>query len=1502
MIKEQKSTSSPRKVSNAEVGKAFDAMVKSARQDLLGVLMNWRDYELNEDNDRIIGYPGRDRLYSKGNDGGKVNISKREFMRWLASNGPFDTTEYGPDIAANQEWIDQISKLRTFLPAGFGAAPASLGGVQNSPKWFGNSKAVDTDGNGQELKNLVLEQYAPKSIERIETSGMLAAKTVSTKKIASRPIFIMRGNFGREQFKQAVAEAKTAGIENFDKMYVYADLAPYSGKMIDFTRLDEVVGIDRLPNEPTAQDSGGVIIDLFPVDARTEELVQEQGEPVASKMDAERRLSAGERIFAMHEQDETLSEITSVSQIKAWSSDQLIALSRDSGGAPIAQTDRRAFKNWFGDSKVVEPDGSPMVVFHNTNADFTTFKKGIRSGLAGNGIYFSEYPLPQFGNRQIKAYLKIENPITRATELPGMRVLNSAGIPTKFIDDIFEKFPEFDGIINRSEIVVKSPSQIKSATDNNGDFSRSNSDIRYSLADDEKGSDVVVSEASSLPSFEQTEQSTAYAAAIAAGKKRHALRILHAALEVEKEVDFTVDRGGAHSPSGPDDGSPLYDVCRAGSYPEDLYSFNGLRYYATGEDVMDREAYGYIQKFAAHPNMRITVYRAVEPSDENKIQPGAWVTTVRKYAKEHGEGVLAGKYKIIKKEVYARDIFTSGDSWLEWGYHPQEFKPELAKGERSKMSLDERLARLRNTPIDQGVVSAFEQWFGDSKVVAPNGEPLVVYHGTSKSFEAFDRKKIGSNYGADEVGFFFTSDPREATYAAQDSAKGNGGEQILPVYLSLKNPLTHTTSNWASDWYDTKGGWLMNKALEEGHDGIIIHGDGSSLYIAMNPNQIKSAIGNTGDFDRHSPGIRFSFADSGAASADRHPFGSVHGGADDAYLKAVFRGNLKVAQAIIDKAAQAAGYSTEAFHAGTVVNRFDVRNVGKGVTGVKSPYIYFGSDRNATEFYADAGTDRITRRYFLKTDGFVAFDNGSPRSNADDASVAAFDSGDQEFVGAVTHDVVDGDMEMSVYTIPYNENGSTHLAKLADAVVYDNNGGLILPSQRFGAESEDLRFGGATVDAPRLVQKTSGHYDWQAACFRNPRASPLPGKSSVFEVCSAISAVVGMDIEELPKGIGKFLVVTSDQIANDWTPVLGSNFLASLGADTEFQRVLGEAKVAQSVAIESLGSLQHGTILKHTTEEKWMAIFPDVVQVGRWRVIDFDPHGISGQSWIDGRNVAIACATRLNFTEPDNAALERLTSTPAFQRGLYATELLRQARAGKLTYLTVNEKMVCYDKAARVMITAGRATAQAFYDPKTDTTAFIADRINQGEEAAIFLHETTHKYGPKTLGSQKWRSLVGCLKSWSDADPSTVEHKIWQVANRRATKAGVVGAVHDEELIAYGVEEAVKRGIKPSALAREDSAAGWLAAVVESIKAIGAKLLDGGFGELQAQDLVDLTYALAQLNSPERSEQIRQSLGGEMGEFLMSLREVMSTSAATLYSSRKVENGTKMTGESLELH
>ena len=137
---------------------------------------------------------------------------------------------------------------------------------------------------------------------------------------------------------------------------------------------------------------------------------------------------------------------------------------------------------------------------------------------------------------------------------------------------------------------------------------------------------------------------------------------------------------GSHTASDRESGAPLHDV--TGIYPDDIYSSNAFRYYGHYGDSRDYEAIGIIQRFKGKPDRLIRVYRAV-PKDVRKINPGDWVTTVRAYAKEHGESTLLGDYRILSKVVHARDIFTSGDCPFEWGYDPQPF---VKKSMRAKQN------------------------------------------------------------------------------------------------------------------------------------------------------------------------------------------------------------------------------------------------------------------------------------------------------------------------------------------------------------------------------------------------------------------------------------------------------------------------------------------------------------------------------------------------------------------------------------------------------------------------------------------------------------------------------------------------------------------------------------------------------------------------------------------------------------------------------------------------
>ena len=193
-----------------------------------------------------------------------------------------------------------------------------------------------------------------------------------------------------------------------------------------------------------------------------------------------------------------------------------------------------AFKEWFGDSKVVEKDGAPMVVYHGTNKDFEEFdiqRSGSSSGqYLGRGFYFARSPgvADAFAGgdaaRIIPAYLSMQNPFyTDATDLteaqlktlrddgtfgPALAqaeaeaegatfgswfVIQRAAVLSKnrasYIQGALEKLG-YDGVISGDltdgdvaqsevELVVFRPEQIKSAIGNKGRYGRDDARMQF---------------------------------------------------------------------------------------------------------------------------------------------------------------------------------------------------------------------------------------------------------------------------------------------------------------------------------------------------------------------------------------------------------------------------------------------------------------------------------------------------------------------------------------------------------------------------------------------------------------------------------------------------------------------------------------------------------------------------------------------------------------------------------------------------------------------------------------------------------------------------------------------------------------------------------------------------------------------------------------------------------------------------------------------------------------
>ena len=162
----------------------------------------------------------------------------------------------------------------------------------------------------------------------------------------------------------------------------------------------------------------------------------------------------------------------------------------------------------------------------------------------------------------------------------------------------------------------------------------------------------------------------------------------------------------------------------------------------------------------------------------------------------------------------------------------------------------------------------FKNWFGESKVVGENGEPLVVYHGSGHDIAEFDAGRGAQTTGNVTAvwGSFFTPDAKEASRYATDFH--TEGQNITPVHLAISNPYEMTRAEWDRHAMVVFRGLRTQeeaiaderafraKLQADGHDGIVIKGRGfNNEYVAFNPEQIKSAIGNRGTFDPNSPRI-----------------------------------------------------------------------------------------------------------------------------------------------------------------------------------------------------------------------------------------------------------------------------------------------------------------------------------------------------------------------------------------------------------------------------------------------------------------------------------------------------------------------------------------------------------------------------------------------------------------------------------------------------------------------
>jgi hypothetical protein len=107
-----------------------------------------------------------------------------------------------------------------------------------------------------------------------------------------------------------------------------------------------------------------------------------------------------------------------------------------------------SFKKWFGDSKVVDEKGEPLVVYHGSNTKFDTFdikKVGSNATAEGYGFYLTNNKdiakgYQNEGGSMVEAYLSMQKPLD--SKQKPFNIKQTSSILNKIVDIEIEKFSD----------------------------------------------------------------------------------------------------------------------------------------------------------------------------------------------------------------------------------------------------------------------------------------------------------------------------------------------------------------------------------------------------------------------------------------------------------------------------------------------------------------------------------------------------------------------------------------------------------------------------------------------------------------------------------------------------------------------------------------------------------------------------------------------------------------------------------------------------------------------------------------------------------------------------------------------------------------------------------------------------------------------------------------------------------------------------------------------------
>lgn len=253
------------------------------------------------------------------------------------------------------------------------------------------------------------------------------------------------------------------------------------------------------------------------------------------------------------------------------------------------------------------------------------------------------------------------------------------------------------------------------------------------------------------------------------------------------------------------------------------------------------------------------------------IQNGKLLANVHDASNNREFSYLVSKFTYGNRDYLVRSVIKrDGDSYY-YDHKLSDYKKfEELIDELLVTSKDHPSSLLRNlvarepaplyTYEDNRLLSVLQ---GFSKVIDENGEPLVMYHGSSEDFDIFETGRSGDNWGgyaSHGIGSYFTSDYDDAVRYAKKASGSTINSRVYPVFLNIRNPFTGSFSKQGFRLGD-KAWENLTSAKESlsdyGYDGYFddAYKEGRSLAVITDSNQVKSATDNNGDFSVSDPSI-----------------------------------------------------------------------------------------------------------------------------------------------------------------------------------------------------------------------------------------------------------------------------------------------------------------------------------------------------------------------------------------------------------------------------------------------------------------------------------------------------------------------------------------------------------------------------------------------------------------------------------------------------------------------